>query len=708
MSFFANCKPKSRRKPSSDNVPVSSEAETAPPPPSPSSDVNETRIEELGELMEIQGHYLDELSNQSRRLSSENAMLREKLSQGIENLATKPKRSNSPTKSVLRSIVLNHQKKNLPPATLKEEHEKVVQTFRDENELLLQQSDLLAKELASANDQIAVMDESIVTLGNELESCLQKARVCKSTEHSCGGCYCKISLSDTSHSYYPLPVTLEKNALRNEVKLKNNEIESLKSDVRKMNTMRSDLSSKANHLLAERKGLEAEVMALTLQITRSVSQSQDFQLQLTSKQSELDKLVEKCHQLERDVHTTKHETKVASATNTSLQESNRQMKQRNEQLGIALQETKDNLDDNRITQHKHETTIKAMQNEIQEMVEQHKADISSWTKDQQKIVAAVEHKYLSEIQPHEKLVDNLRRANSLLADDKAKYQRDLQSSNRRCSELEKLLIDRDNAQQSRVNDLSQRASEAEAKLDVSHSTEMELKRRISALERQIREMQDVNKDLGAKHGKEVDSLHKNLLSMKQDNQSLSIQVSSLKEELNAARLEFTKEKQKMNLAIERKMKEAIVENEALRASKLNGQLKLKEAQALYEKSASIHQATVDKMKAEMKDVYSELETNISDERDVSHRLMTKVQELNQAIQTLTAEKLQFKQQAKRYVDQINDLENIVANGEVRMGNLGRQYSTLVETNERLIGKEGDLKVELQGVRLELEKAKSKH
>eukprot|EP01082_Thalassiosira_pseudonana_P002209 g2084.t1 g2084 contig11:688919-690073(+) len=337
MSFFANCKPKSRRKPSSDNVPVSSEAEMAPPPPSPSSDVNETRIEELGELMEIQGHYLDELSNQSRRLSSENAMLREKLSQGIENLATKPKRSNSPTKSVLRSIVLNHQKKNLPPATLKEEHEKVVQTFRDENELLLQQSDLLAKELASANDQIAVMDESIVTLGNELESCLQKARV----------------------------LTLEKNALRNEVKLKNNEIESLKSDVRKMNTMRSDLSSKANHLLAERKELEAEVLALTLQITRSVSQSQDFQLQLTSKQSELDKLVEKCHQLERDVHTTKHETKVASATNTSLQESNRQMKQRNEQLGIALQETKDNLDDNRITQHKHETTIKEMQNEIQ-------------------------------------------------------------------------------------------------------------------------------------------------------------------------------------------------------------------------------------------------------------------------------------------------------------------------------------------------------
>lgn len=205
MSFFANCKPTSRRKPSSDNVPVSSEAETAPPPPSPSSDVNETRIEELGELMEIQGHYLDELSNQSRRLSSENAMLREKLSQGIENLATKPKRSNSPTKSVLRSIVLNHQKKNLPPATLKEEHEKVVQTFRDENELLLQQSDLLAKELASANDQIAVMDESIVTLGNELESCLQKARVCKSTEHSCGGCYCKISLSDTKSPYLTPP-----------------------------------------------------------------------------------------------------------------------------------------------------------------------------------------------------------------------------------------------------------------------------------------------------------------------------------------------------------------------------------------------------------------------------------------------------------------------------------------------------------------------
>ena len=149
-----------------------------------SIDAYECRIEELGQLMQEQGRCLDELTDRSRRLSTENIMLRERLSSGIENLVSKPNHHSSypdsVDKSPLQNITNNNPKKNsIGSAFTSDEDAKLVQKCGDQNDLLLQQSDLLAKELMDANERIAERDASIALLGKELSACLEKARTCK-------------------------------------------------------------------------------------------------------------------------------------------------------------------------------------------------------------------------------------------------------------------------------------------------------------------------------------------------------------------------------------------------------------------------------------------------------------------------------------------------------------------------------------------------
>ena len=131
-------------------------------------DVYEDRMDEFGQLMQEQGRCIDELTNRSRRMSTENAMLRERLS---GNLALKPV-ALSPIRSPLKNITNNS------------EHTKLKQKFNDENALLIQQADLLTTEIMDANKLLAERDASIASLGKELSSCLEKARMCKRSKIS--------------------------------------------------------------------------------------------------------------------------------------------------------------------------------------------------------------------------------------------------------------------------------------------------------------------------------------------------------------------------------------------------------------------------------------------------------------------------------------------------------------------------------------------
>ena len=182
----------------------------------------EERIEELGQLMLEQGRCLDELTTRSHRLSTENGMLRERLSTSIENMLVIPRsndsrdanENNGPTSEATTTAasqnnrsplmnIINLTKKNSNESSssssaiskngersitnsmttttmaMAPKDSKLLQKYKDENDLLLQQSDLLAKELHFANEQLTERDISVETLGRELSACLEKARMCK-------------------------------------------------------------------------------------------------------------------------------------------------------------------------------------------------------------------------------------------------------------------------------------------------------------------------------------------------------------------------------------------------------------------------------------------------------------------------------------------------------------------------------------------------
>ena len=89
-------------------------------------------------------------------------MLRERISSGIDNVSKSSRR-----RDPLSSILNNKNRKG---------NSDMLQKYKDENEMLLQQADLLAKELNDAHASIAERDNSLGSLSHELSGMLEKAR----------------------------------------------------------------------------------------------------------------------------------------------------------------------------------------------------------------------------------------------------------------------------------------------------------------------------------------------------------------------------------------------------------------------------------------------------------------------------------------------------------------------------------------------------
>lgn len=119
--------------------------------------------------MAEQGRCLDEVTSRSRRLSTENNMLRERLT---TSMASEPVSSVSPARSPLKSVINSTQRKRKDENNTKD----AVLRFKEENSLLIQQADLLANELTESNRLLAERDASLASLGKELSSCLEKTR----------------------------------------------------------------------------------------------------------------------------------------------------------------------------------------------------------------------------------------------------------------------------------------------------------------------------------------------------------------------------------------------------------------------------------------------------------------------------------------------------------------------------------------------------
>jgi predicted nuclease with TOPRIM domain len=65
----------------------------------------------------------------------------------------------------------------------------------------------------------------------------------------------------------------EKNALRTNITERNDEIKALKSDVKVLEKLRSQLTSKSDQLLNERLELEEQVVSLGLRVSHAIAQN---------------------------------------------------------------------------------------------------------------------------------------------------------------------------------------------------------------------------------------------------------------------------------------------------------------------------------------------------------------------------------------------------------------------------------------------------
>ena len=151
-------------------------------------DMYEDRIDELGQMMAEQGRCLDELTARSRRLSSENNILRERLLSSSSSTSNAVAVKQSPrggsfslpaSMSPLKHIIRNNSSQRSSADEAITANKRVVQKLNDDNLLLIQQAELLANELMEANRQLAERDEGLASLGTKLSSSLERARSCK-------------------------------------------------------------------------------------------------------------------------------------------------------------------------------------------------------------------------------------------------------------------------------------------------------------------------------------------------------------------------------------------------------------------------------------------------------------------------------------------------------------------------------------------------
>ena len=599
---------------------------------------NNDRIEEMGELMSEQGRCLDEVTEQARRLSTENSMLRERLS---------------------TSMVVSK-----PPPTRKRDEKSVTNDtahkIKEENSLLSQQADLLSNELLESNRLLAERDTNLATLRNEFSSCLEKAR----------------------------SLMLEKKAWKvNEIQqLK--EVEALKDSVERSSTLKLEIAQ----YQVERHELNAEIGDMGMQIRYLASTMEKQAHELVSMRGELDKATSELRNSEQAIILTKQESKVNRDVSLAQQDQLRHAKARNDQLNQILNEVREKLAESQISQHKLQVLNDSLRADTKEIVERHKSQATNWHKSQNKVVESMRDQYEEEKQMHLKQIDNLRRANSSLESDSMHCKRDLLSCQQRCSSIEKSLASTVSEHNNTVSKLLLKITAAETELESSHTMTSELRSKVSSMEEQI--IQIKAKDKGREHEKVVSTLETQLASTRDLNDKQLSRIALLEEEKAKLLKVHTKEQQEMQQTVEHRVREKNIELESLRVSMKNEILKARSKDELLAKQSVLHESTLAQMAKERTECITKMEKELADEREVQRCLMSKVQEVLGTIQTLTSEKYQIVQQNNKHLVEIEELEKIIENGEIRLAQFRKQLSLSLQDQECLVLKESELKKEL--------------
>lgn len=354
-----------------------------------------------------------------------------------------------------------------------------------------------------------------------------------------------------------------------------------------------------------------------LQLTRSSNKIEELQVDLSSIQSNVEYLTEKNDELQQAEYSSKSSAKAQTDTITSLHESIRKAKLQNEQLESSLKENKDRLEESILFRHKLQSKCDSLEAEIESTVKHHKDIISSWTKDQEKIISAITEQYTAKIRTQEKVIDKLESSNAFLENEQSRCQRDRQSLEIRCSALEKALCARDKEQKKQYEEVMARAEAAEEELVASRLVVKEYKRNNEVLEDKLITLKDRIKKAETMHERNEKELRKEILTAKQENEKLSTLITSLKEVSEKTNKEYADNKRNMQSTLEKELKEAGLECQALRASKANQQRKIHEMQEMMGKQISMDEELIQQMKTEGAEIRAGLERTISKEREVS-------------------------------------------------------------------------------------------
>lgn len=341
------------------------------------------------------------------------------------------------------------------------------------------------------------------------------------------------------------------------------------------------------------------------------------------------------------------------------------------------------------------------------MSEMHALQISTWEKGQSKIMAALKEKQCEENQSNQKRIDNLMRVHASLEIENAQCQRDLQSYQHRCSAHEKHIERSGNESRETIDKLLLKVNEVEMKLEAYKSIEKELKAKVSMLEEQLASSHVLSNDKENTLKGVTDGLRAQFEASHAENQTLLHRTLRLEEEMEKIQLDCTKEKHRMQQVSEQKENELSIVCEALKVAIKNEKIKSQQAEDTLKQMQSLHENLIDQITTEKKELSMKLEKVILVEREIGTSLMNKVQELNSKVQRLTSEKYQLNHQAKQHVDQIYNLEKVIANGELKLSQFAKQLTRSMQEQERQIAKEVDLKKELNTARMEVEKMKKR-
>jgi chromosome segregation ATPase len=349
-----------------------------------------------------------------------------------------------------------------------------------------------------------------------------------------------------------------------------------------------------------------------------------------------------------------------------------------------------------------------MTKEVKDMTEKHVSQTSNWEKGQSKVIAALKEKHSDEIQSHQKRIDILSREHFSLEFENTQCQRDLQSYQHRCTTLEKLIDRSGSESRDSIDKLLLKVNDVEAKLEASKSTDKESKSKVSILEDQLASLHVASNDKVNALKDTIKELRSQLDDMNEKNQTQLTRIKCLEEEVDAMQHDCTIEKQKMQQVVDQTVSEVNIICEALKVANKNEKIKAQHAEDLLRETTSLHESLLDQITTEKKELSTKLEKVILDEREVGKSLMNKVQELNSRVQHLTSEKYQLNHQANQHMDQIYNLEKVIANGELKVSQFAKQLTRSMQEQELQLRKEMELKKELNTARIEVEKMRKCH